>query len=248
MVTGDHPITAKAIAAAVGIISEGSETPEEVASRLRVPLERVDPRWDPGVREGTQVSGVEVAMTPWVAHGGNLNVSGAPAPWRWGGPRCHGRGHPGVRGGGDPCPRVPSPRPPRQARARVVTGAELAAMTPGALEGLLRAHPEMVFARTSPQQKLVIVESCQRLVGTPGTWGWWWGHGGTPVNVGDSGGHREDSDIGTTETLGSPSSSLQSPRPQGATMMGMETFPKCHHDGDGPQPHPSRPRVPKVPP
>ncbi|NXY89078.1 ATP4A ATPase, partial [Alcedo cyanopectus] len=94
MVTGDHPITAKAIAAAVGIISEGSETPEEVAARLRLPLDRVDPR---------------------------------------------------------------------QARARVVTGAELAAMTPEALEGLLRTHPEMVFARTSPQQKLVIVESCQRL-------------------------------------------------------------------------------------
>ncbi|XP_010573569.1 PREDICTED: potassium-transporting ATPase alpha chain 1-like, partial [Haliaeetus leucocephalus] len=94
MVTGDHPITAKAIAAAVGIISEGSETPEEVAARLRVPLEQVDPR---------------------------------------------------------------------QARARVVTGAELASMTPEALEVLLRAHPEMVFARTSPQQKLVIVESCQRL-------------------------------------------------------------------------------------
>ena len=45
MVTGDHPITAKAIAAAVGIISEGSETPEEVAARLRVPLERVEPGW-----------------------------------------------------------------------------------------------------------------------------------------------------------------------------------------------------------
>ncbi|XP_035170254.1 potassium-transporting ATPase alpha chain 1 [Oxyura jamaicensis] len=94
MVTGDHPITAKAIAAAVGIISEGSETPEDVAARLRVPLEQVDPR---------------------------------------------------------------------QARARVVTGAELAGMAPGVLEGILRAHPEMVFARTSPQQKLVIVESCQRL-------------------------------------------------------------------------------------
>ncbi|KFM09497.1 Potassium-transporting ATPase alpha chain 1, partial [Aptenodytes forsteri] len=50
MVTGDHPITAKAIAAAVGIISEGSETPEEVAARLRLPLERVDP--SPG-GEGT---------------------------------------------------------------------------------------------------------------------------------------------------------------------------------------------------
>uniref|UniRef100_A0A493TXP5 Cation-transporting P-type ATPase C-terminal domain-containing protein n=5 Tax=Anas TaxID=8835 RepID=A0A493TXP5_ANAPP len=46
---------------------------------------------------------------------------------------------------------------------RVVTGAELAGMEPGVLEGILRAHPEMVFARTSPQQKLVIVESCQRL-------------------------------------------------------------------------------------
>ena len=52
----------------------------------------------------------------------------------------------------------------RQARARVVTGAELAAMSPAALEAALRAHPEMVFARTSPQQKLVIVESCQKLV------------------------------------------------------------------------------------
>nr|XP_021408352.1 potassium-transporting ATPase alpha chain 1 [Lonchura striata domestica] len=44
MVTGDHPVTAKAIAAAVGIISEGSETPEDVAARLQVPLEQVEPR------------------------------------------------------------------------------------------------------------------------------------------------------------------------------------------------------------
>ncbi|XP_041324094.1 sodium/potassium-transporting ATPase subunit alpha-B-like, partial [Pyrgilauda ruficollis] len=94
MVTGDHPVTAKAIAAQVGIISEGSETPEDVAARLHLPLEQVEPS---------------------------------------------------------------------QARARVVTGSELAALAPGALEELLRAHPEMVFARTSPQQKLVIVESCQRL-------------------------------------------------------------------------------------
>uniref|UniRef100_A0A8C2T7H4 Potassium-transporting ATPase alpha chain 1-like n=1 Tax=Coturnix japonica TaxID=93934 RepID=A0A8C2T7H4_COTJA len=94
MVTGDHPITAKAIAASVGIISEGSETPDEVAARLRIPIESVQPG---------------------------------------------------------------------QARARVVTGAELAAMTPEALEAALREHPEMVFARTSPQQKLVIVESCQKL-------------------------------------------------------------------------------------
>lgn len=42
MVTGDHPITAKAIAASVGIISEGSETVEDIAARLRVPVDQVN--------------------------------------------------------------------------------------------------------------------------------------------------------------------------------------------------------------
>ncbi len=40
------------------------------------------------------------------------------------------------------------------------------------LNNILTTHQEIVFARTSPQQKLLIVEACQRLgvlVGVTGT-------------------------------------------------------------------------------
>ena len=44
MVTGDHPITARAIARAVGIISDHNETREETAARLGVNINTIDPR------------------------------------------------------------------------------------------------------------------------------------------------------------------------------------------------------------
>lgn len=51
MVTGDHPITAKAIAKSVGIISATSETVEDIAKRLNIPVEQVNRRYEqPGYR------------------------------------------------------------------------------------------------------------------------------------------------------------------------------------------------------
>lgn len=35
-------------------------------------------------------------------------------------------------------------------------------MTSDDIDSILRNHTEIVFARTSPQQKLIIVEGCQR--------------------------------------------------------------------------------------
>ncbi|XP_040287020.1 potassium-transporting ATPase alpha chain 2 [Bufo bufo] len=93
MVTGDHPITAKAIARSVGIISAGSETVGDIAKRLNIPVEQVNKR---------------------------------------------------------------------EAKAAVVNGGELKDMTSEELDDILVNHAEIVFARTSPQQKLIIVEGCQR--------------------------------------------------------------------------------------
>lgn len=55
----------------------------------------------------------------------------------------------------------------RDAKACVVHGSDLKDMTPEQLDDILKYHTEIVFARTSPQQKLIIVEGCQRQVSEP---------------------------------------------------------------------------------
>ena len=52
---------------------------------------------------------------------------------------------------------------PREAKAAVVHGGELRDLDSDQLDEILRYHTEIVFARTSPQQKLIIVEGCQRM-------------------------------------------------------------------------------------
>ena len=94
MVTGDHPVTAKAIARTVGIISAENKTIEELAVEQKVPVACINPKL---------------------------------------------------------------------AKAAVVSGSQLKDMSTEELEDILRNHSEIVFARTSPQQKLIIVEACQNL-------------------------------------------------------------------------------------
>jgi len=93
MVTGDHPITAKAIARSVGIISEGNKTVEDIAEERGIAVSEVNPR---------------------------------------------------------------------EAKAAVVHGTNLRDLDDSAIDDILRHHSEIVFARTSPQQKLIIVDGCQR--------------------------------------------------------------------------------------
>ena len=91
---GDHPVTAKAIARSVGIISAENKTVEDLADEQKVPVHFVDRRL---------------------------------------------------------------------AKAAVVNGTQIKDMSTEDLEDVIRNHSEIVFARTSPQQKLIIVEACQNL-------------------------------------------------------------------------------------
>merc|ERR1712241_1227777 len=47
--------------------------------------------------------------------------------------------------------------------AAVIHGGEIKELTDKDLDEILMYHSEIVFARTSPQQKLIIVEGCQRM-------------------------------------------------------------------------------------
>uniref|UniRef100_A0A8B9PCH4 Cation-transporting P-type ATPase N-terminal domain-containing protein n=1 Tax=Apteryx owenii TaxID=8824 RepID=A0A8B9PCH4_APTOW len=51
---------------------------------------------------------------------------------------------------------------PRDAKACVIHGTDLKDMSSEQIDEILQNHTEIVFARTSPQQKLIIVEGCQR--------------------------------------------------------------------------------------
>merc|ERR1719486_1020335 len=98
MVTGDHPITAAAIARSVGIISEGTKTVEDYAEE-----------------QGKAVA--DITKDERRAN-------------------CH---------------------------AAVIHGGELINIEDKDIDEILMYHSEIVFARTSPQQKLIIVEGCQRM-------------------------------------------------------------------------------------
>lgn len=51
---------------------------------------------------------------------------------------------------------------PTEAKAAVIHGSDLREMTDDQLADIISTHSEIVFARTSPQQKLMIVEGFQR--------------------------------------------------------------------------------------
>lgn len=97
MVTGDHPVTAMAIAKKVGIITPNALTTYDMCTEKNIPLKRL------------------------------------------------------------------TPEDKAKCRAAIITGSDLREMSDRGLRMICMSFPEIVFARTSPQQKLKIVECFQSL-------------------------------------------------------------------------------------
>lgn len=97
MMTGEHPITAKAIAKQVGIIPPTSPTVEDVANKHKIP-----------------VKDMTVEMM-------------------------------------------------REVSAIVVNASELRDLTPAQVEHTLTTFHDVVLARVTPQQKIVVVEAARRM-------------------------------------------------------------------------------------
>jgi magnesium-transporting ATPase (P-type) len=139
MVTGDHPLTAKAIARQIGLIT--LPTDDEVSATA------------PGDIEDS-ASGVKAPLL--ASHGRGSESVLASSPFSLSSAAtvgCAATGMPG-RSGVTVCV-VPQ-------RALVATGSEIRNWTEEQWTVNLQ-RPEIVFARTTPQQKLQIVEQMQRL-------------------------------------------------------------------------------------
>lgn len=58
---------------------------------------------------------------------------------------------------------LPLPNRCRDANACVIHGSDLRDMTPSQIDEIMANFDEIVFARTTPQQKTIIIESSQRV-------------------------------------------------------------------------------------
>merc|ERR1711990_316747 len=58
---------------------------------------------------------------------------------------------------------IPKEEQRQYCHAAVVHGGEIKELSNEEIDEILMYHSEIVFARTSPQQKLIIVEGCQRM-------------------------------------------------------------------------------------